>query len=229
MYFGRPLVCFNALHLESALERIPAGASTVQLHVTDLVTLIDHTTTATLLDFVEDFKRTGRGIAEIVGLDRLRGHSHAASCLRVASPVLARDLAEARTELARISLTEVSAEAPDPVAYLERISLTHYGPIEGQDDNLITAFLIRSAKRVARGIDAGLEFVRSLIDRDDAEDYQTVRDLALVSLHPIDVGPLSLDKILRTLPGLPSSPAETTPGRAAKPTARAVPEQRRYM
>ena len=63
LYFGRPLVCFNALHLEAALERIPGGASTVCLHVTDLVTLIDHTTAATLLDFVEDFKRTGRGIA----------------------------------------------------------------------------------------------------------------------------------------------------------------------
>jgi MFS superfamily sulfate permease-like transporter len=64
LFFGRPLVCFNALHLERELERIPGGISTVALHITDLVTLIDHTTAAALLDFVEDFKRTGRGIAE---------------------------------------------------------------------------------------------------------------------------------------------------------------------
>ena len=34
-------------------------------------------------------------------------------------------------ELARISLTLPSPEVPDPVAYLERLSLTHLGPIHG--------------------------------------------------------------------------------------------------
>jgi hypothetical protein len=186
LYFGRPLVCFNALHLEKALAEIPSGISSVQLHITDLVTLIDHTTAATLLDFVEDFKRTGRGIAQIVDLDRLRGRSHASSCLRVASPVLARELADAQTTLARVSLTLPSAEVPDPVAYLEQISLTHLGPIPGQDDNAITTFLIDRAKRFGRAVDATLELVRSWIDRDDAEDYQTVRDLAWVSLNRPD-------------------------------------------
>ena len=47
LYFGRPLVCFNALHLEGELDRIPAGVSSVCLHITDLVTLMDHTTAAT--------------------------------------------------------------------------------------------------------------------------------------------------------------------------------------
>jgi MFS superfamily sulfate permease-like transporter len=186
VYFGRPLVCFNALHLEAELDRIPTGASTVSLHITDLVTLIDHTTAALLLDFVDDFKRTGRGIAQIVGLDRLRGHSHAHSCLRVASPVLAEELADAQIALSRISLTLPSDEYPDPVAYLERVSLTHLGPIAGQDDNVITTFLIRRIKRLALGIEAGMEFVRSLLDRDDAEDYQTVRDLAWVSLNRVE-------------------------------------------
>jgi hypothetical protein len=228
LYFGRPLVCFNALHLESELDRIPRGVSSVALHVTDLVTLIDHTTAATLLDFVEDFKRTGRGIAEIIGLDRLRGHSHAASCLRVNSPVLATELVDARTALARMSLTLISQEIPDPVAYLERISLRHYGPIEGQDDHVVTAFLIRNAKQLAWGIDACLEIVRSVLDYDDAEDYQTVRDLALVSLHPIDLGRPSMDSIFRSLPGIPAS-AELSLAGASQPASRPSGEQRRYM
>jgi hypothetical protein len=228
LYFGRPLVCFNALHLESELDRIPRGVSSVALHVTDLVTLIDHTTAATLLDFVEDFKRTGRGIAEIIGLDRLRGHSHAASCLRVNVPVLATELVDARTALARTSLTLTSQEIPDPVAYLERISLRHYGPIDGQDDNVITAFVIRTVKRLARGVDACLELVRSVIDRDDAEDYQTVRDLALVSLHPINLGRPSMDSIFRNLPGIPASPEPALTG-APPPAGRISSEPRRYM
>ena len=49
------------------------------------MTLIDHTTAASNPAHfgLEDFRRTGRGIAKIVGLDQLRGHSHAASCLRI--------------------------------------------------------------------------------------------------------------------------------------------------
>jgi carbonic anhydrase len=186
LYFGRPLVCFNALHLEKALAEIPSGVSSVQLHITDLVTLIDHTTAATLLDFVEDFKRTGRGIAQIVGLDRLRGRSHASSCLRVGTPVLARELSDAQVALARVSLTLPSAEVPDPVAYLEKISLTHLGSIPGQEDNAITIFIIDRAKQFGRAVDATMELVRSWLDRDDVEDYQTVRDLAWISLNRTD-------------------------------------------
>ena len=44
LYFGRPMVCFNSLHLDTALAQIPSGATAVYLHITDLVTLIDHTT-----------------------------------------------------------------------------------------------------------------------------------------------------------------------------------------
>ena len=72
MYFGRPMVCFNSLHLHKELSLIPSGATAVTMHITDLVTLIDHTTATILLDFVDNFKRTGQGIATIVGLDKLR-------------------------------------------------------------------------------------------------------------------------------------------------------------
>jgi len=177
LVFGRPLVCFNALHLEDELARVPVGVSSVCLHITDLVTLIDHTTAATLLDFVEDFKGTGRGIAKIVGLDRLKGHSHAASCLRTNAPVLAQELTAARAGLARISLTESTTEVPDPVGHLERLSLHHFGPIDGHDDNLVTAFFVRTANGVVKGAETILEFFRAIMDRDGREDYQTVRDL----------------------------------------------------
>ena len=75
---------------------------------------------------------------------------------------------------------------PDPVAYLERISLTHFGPIDGHDDNLITAFFVRSTKTLVNGLSESLEFFRSIMDRDDVEDYQTVRDLAWIGLCGID-------------------------------------------
>jgi carbonic anhydrase len=112
MYFGRPLVCFNAMHLDRELTLIPSNASAVTMHITDLVTLIDHSTAATLLDFVDDFKRAGRGVVTIVGLDRLKARSHAESAMRISAPVWAQERAEA---LARISLTSASPEV-DPIA-----------------------------------------------------------------------------------------------------------------
>ena len=130
LYFGRPLVCFNSLQLGGALAAIPQEARSVCLHVTDLVTLIDHTTAALLLEFVEDFRRSGQGVVEIVGLKRLASPSgsHVEDCLRVSPPVLVEDRARAMEQLARISLTTPTTEIPDPVAFLDRISLVHLAP-----------------------------------------------------------------------------------------------------
>ncbi len=127
IYFGWPLVCFNSMQLESELSRVTSGVSTVCLHVTDLVTLIDHTTATLLLEFVDNVKRTGRGIATIVGLDRLKARSHADAAMRISPPLLAQERAKALERLARISPTRVDAGTPDSVVYLERLSLTHVG------------------------------------------------------------------------------------------------------
>jgi hypothetical protein len=132
MYFGRPMVCFNSLHLHKELSLIPSGATAVTIHITDLVTLIDHTTATTLLEFVDDFRRTGRGVATIVGLDKMRPRSHAPASMRVSAPVRAQARAEALTALAKVSPTLVDP-AVDPITYLERISLTHVGSIAGHD------------------------------------------------------------------------------------------------
>jgi hypothetical protein len=82
--------------------------------------------------------------------------------------------------------TRRSGGASSPVAHLERLSLTHFGPIDGHEDNLVTAFFVGGAKVLVNGLSESLEFFRSIMDRDDAEDYQTVRDLALIGLCGID-------------------------------------------
>ncbi|MFO0952913.1 MAG: SulP family inorganic anion transporter [Isosphaeraceae bacterium] len=80
----RPLVCFNALHLNRELERIPADASDVYLHIGGNVAMIDHTSLDGLLRFSEDFAEAGRGRVEVLGLDRLRKTSHADHGIRIA-------------------------------------------------------------------------------------------------------------------------------------------------
>gem|GEM_PF-1877895 len=46
-----------------------------------------------------------------------------------------------------------------------------------------------------------LEFFRSIMDRDDAEDYQTVRDLALIGLCGIDRRRPTTAETWSSLPG----------------------------
>ena len=118
MYFARPMVCFNSMQLSSALALVPNSASVVYMHVTDLVTIIDHTTASTLLEFADNFNRTGRGIATIVGLEKLQARSHAEASMRISAPVLAEERAAALMALARISMSDVSPEI-DPITSIE--------------------------------------------------------------------------------------------------------------
>ena len=182
LYFGRPLVCFNTMHLDAALSAIPSGVSSVCLHVTELVTLIDHTAASTLRDFTENFQRAGRGIVRIAGLDQLRGRSSDELCLRVSAPILARERTEALAELARLSLTDVDREVPNPVVFLEHISLTHIGPIPGQDDHMITAALFRAANPLSHTFKATIVFIRTLGIGDGVEVLASSRDMECLSL-----------------------------------------------
>jgi hypothetical protein len=88
-----------------------------------MVTLIDHTTLSTLLEFVDSFKRSGRGIATIVGLDRMRPRSQTAASMLISAPVLAEERTNSLKQLARIGLLEDEATTADTVAELERIGL----------------------------------------------------------------------------------------------------------
>ncbi len=132
LYFGRPLVCFNSMHLNDELALIPRDARSVRLHMTDRVTLIDHTSCDTLIHFVEEFERSGRGVVKILGLDRMFARSHYPAAMRFGPPSATVDHAAATADLASLSLThgapeELSPEPEElsPEAALARLSLTH--------------------------------------------------------------------------------------------------------
>ncbi len=173
---------FYFMHLDAALAGIPSGSSSVYLHVTGLVPLIDHTAAGTLLEFVENFRRAGRGLIQIVGLDQLEGRSRDESCLRVCEPVLAQERAAALAELARLSMTGASRVTVDSVVFLERISLTRVGPVPGRDDRAIAAALLHARRYLVRKIRAATTFVRTLGIGDEVEVLADTRDLGRLSL-----------------------------------------------
>lgn len=213
LYFGRPMVCFNCMHLDAALAGIPSGISTVYLHITDLVTLVDHTAASTLLNFVENFQRNGRGVAQVIGLDRLKGKSHAEAGLRVSAPVLAQDRARALSELSRLSLTTTSPEIPDPVAYLERMSLTRIGPDSRPDNHEIFHALGAATLRLFRMVTAPLTYLWNLgLDGDVMVDTSdSARGLAWFSLSRTDRGdaPNELERLsLSRFTSMPSDPGQ---------------------
>ena len=81
--FNGPLVCFNMPHLYRELKRIPADVSDVVLHVDDRVDMIDHTTYDNLMHFVDEHRRSGRGRADVVGIENMHKLSHAETSIRL--------------------------------------------------------------------------------------------------------------------------------------------------
>lgn len=84
LYFSRPLVAFNSLQVNRELARIPQQATTVHFHVGNEVTVIDHTASACLMNFVHDFERGGKGRVEFEGLDHMFKCSPNDTCVRLA-------------------------------------------------------------------------------------------------------------------------------------------------
>ena len=83
--FDRPLVCFNSIHLDRELSRVPASATEVLLHIGDNVAMIDHTSCDTLLHFADEFERHGKGRrVEIVGFEQMQKTSQAEAGMRLA-------------------------------------------------------------------------------------------------------------------------------------------------
>jgi MFS superfamily sulfate permease-like transporter len=89
LYFGRPLVSFNILHLNRELTRIPEQATIVYFHISDAVTLIDHTSSANLMSFAHDYEHSGKGRVEFTGLDEMAMCSSDETCLRLGNRALA--------------------------------------------------------------------------------------------------------------------------------------------
>jgi hypothetical protein len=82
IYFAGPLVSFNLLHVTKELSRTPASAKNVYLHLTENVTLVDHTSCESLLHFVAECHRNGTAQVELRGLDEMKRHSEFPSCMR---------------------------------------------------------------------------------------------------------------------------------------------------
>ncbi|WZP00638.1 SulP family inorganic anion transporter [Isosphaeraceae bacterium EP7] len=182
LYFGRPMVCFNSLHLDRELAAIPAGSTSVIMHITDLVTLIDHTTATTLLEFVDNFKRSGRGVASFVGLEKLRQRSGSAKAMRICEPVLAGERARSMTELDRISLNPDGLNISDPIAFLDQISLTRALPDSDAIGLHVARALVRAWKDVVRNARATLAYFRTMVFGLREEEKMSDHDLVWLSL-----------------------------------------------
>src|SRR5262249_39508914 len=85
----RALVCFNNLHVKQELAKIPKDAKEVYLHLTRVVTLIDHTSCENLLHFREDLNKQGDTRVEILGIDTMSMRSGYPSCMRLGVPLTA--------------------------------------------------------------------------------------------------------------------------------------------
>jgi len=89
LYFEKPLVSFNLLHVNRELTRIPQQATDVHFHVGSQVTLIDHTSSTNLLSFARDFKQSGKGQVHFSGLDEMFKCSEDVTCVRLGELALA--------------------------------------------------------------------------------------------------------------------------------------------
>ena len=85
MYVDKPLVCFNTMQLSEELDEIPSDAKSIQVHLDERVTLIDHTAAENLMHAIKEYSHSNVPV-EIVGIDHLERLSHYDACVRVASP-----------------------------------------------------------------------------------------------------------------------------------------------
>ena len=83
VYFEKPLVSFNLLHVNRELTRIPEQATEVYFHVGSQVTLIDHTSSSNLLNFARDYKQSGKGQVHFSGLEEMLKCSDDDTCVRL--------------------------------------------------------------------------------------------------------------------------------------------------
>ena len=74
IHLTRPLVCFSLMKLSDELDRVPASATEVVLHLDRGVLLIDHSACDQLNSFITELRASGRAV-EIRGFDRLTPYS----------------------------------------------------------------------------------------------------------------------------------------------------------
>lgn len=85
LYIDRPMVCFNLFHVIREIANIPPTARHVSLHLTNGVTLLDHTTSELLLYYYEEFSsRDDKPQLDLDGLDKMRPLARHKSSMRMA-------------------------------------------------------------------------------------------------------------------------------------------------
>lgn len=83
IYFHGPLFCFNLLHVNKELAKSPVSGGRVVLHLTEGVTVVDHTSCENLLHFAEASERNGTAQVEIIGMERMSAMSEFPSSMRL--------------------------------------------------------------------------------------------------------------------------------------------------
>lgn len=93
IYINKPLVCFNLFHVIRELERRPAAAIAVWVHLSPQVPLVDHTTCTVLAHFLEELNgQDQRPKLEIKGWDLMRPLSKHDHSTRLAISVASENL-----------------------------------------------------------------------------------------------------------------------------------------
>ncbi|MCE9604653.1 MAG: SulP family inorganic anion transporter [Planctomycetia bacterium] len=82
LHLAKPLVCFNSMQLCRELEAIPPEATTVYVHISDRVALIDHSSCDALNHAIREAAHSNVPI-NLVGLDRMTPLSRHDSSVRV--------------------------------------------------------------------------------------------------------------------------------------------------
>ncbi len=82
VFFSGPLVSFNLMHVSHELSRAATKSKKIYLHVTDDVTVVDHTSCENLLHFADECHRNGTAHVELLGLDAMAPRSDFPSCMR---------------------------------------------------------------------------------------------------------------------------------------------------
>src|SRR5262245_7058677 len=85
VYFGGPLVSFNLMHVSHELSKAATKSKKIFLHVTDQVTVVDHTSCESLMHFAEECHRSGNAHVQLLGLDAMTPRSDFPSCMRTRS------------------------------------------------------------------------------------------------------------------------------------------------
>ena len=93
MNLGGPVLCFNSFAFSNAIEHIPESARNIRIHMTDNVSLIDHTSVEILHHLKHEFERNGKGTVEFVGMDSMRSLSNHESSFLLGNryPTISKD------------------------------------------------------------------------------------------------------------------------------------------